>query len=117
MNIYKQIEKIFENEGTLPPSWAMELLSEIREIKAQLSVQTQKIERNSADFYRYVNELRNSMRADTVNNIFPEVMYDNRRLGITFKGLLYDKKTTELLPTEEAFRAYQYLYNHKVKAI
>lgn len=55
------------------------------------------------------------MKPDIYNNIYPEVKYKDKVLGIDNKGLLYDKNTLKFLSKEEAFEAYRYFYNNQDK--
>jgi len=119
MDIYEKIDSIFSGEAENKPVWANDILSELKEIKILLQnqsklLQTQQTTSNSnQDFYNFVNKFRLSMKADTVKNIYPTFYYNDRKLGIDFKGLLYDKKTLHILPRDEAFKVYRYAYEQQ----
>ena len=117
-NIFAQIDAIFQHEtpSQQPPVWANEILQELREIKQLLQEQRQQSNsRISKDFYRFIQEFRRSMKADTQNNIYPTYHYENRKLGIDFKGWLYDKETTKYLTKEEAYKVYKHAYQVHLK--
>jgi hypothetical protein len=117
MNVYQQVEKLL-NEQDDRPLWADEILFELREIKDLLT----KINRDknsnrakSSGYFAFVKKLRRELRADIQNNIYPEITYFHKKLGINFKGYLYDKQTQETLKKEEAFKVYEYLYKNQKK--
>lgn len=120
MDIYEKIDAIFAGEAEEKPPWAEEILDELREIKSLLK-ENQAPQKhsvtsyeNSTGLYTFVKEFRRSMRADTLNNIYPTFVYKGKRLGVDFKGLLYDKESTRILPRAEAYKVYEYAYNqHK----
>jgi len=116
MDIYKKIDMIFSGEAEEKPVWAREILEELQEIKTLL--QEDKVQKKQSirayhqdGLYQFIKGFRLSMRANTLKNIYPTFEYHERKLGIDFKGLLYDKKTTRILPREEAYRVYKYAYN------
>ncbi|MEA3522724.1 MAG: hypothetical protein U9R50_07095 [Campylobacterota bacterium] len=116
MNIYEKIDVIFSGEAEDKPQWADEILTQLQEIKILLQEQkqhpqsSQKISRN---FYAFIKEFRISMRANTTEKIYPTFIYDNKRLGVDFKGLLYDKESSKLLSKDEAYKVYKYAYSHQ----
>jgi len=119
MNIHEKIEKIFSQERSDAPNWAIELLDELKIIRSMLVNQKPKelSPQNHTSFYNFVNDFRVSMKPDVANNIYPEVIYKNKKIGVNFKGLLYYKENGSLLPREEAFKIYRYLYEHKLQAV
>jgi len=116
MNVYEQVEKLL-HETPERPEWADAMLFELREIKRLLEqMQTSRPAAHSkgkADYFRFVNRLRKELRADILNDIYPEIRYDGRELGINFKGYIYDKATTKELPAHEAFAVYRFLYDNR----
>lgn len=123
MNIHDKIEKIFSQTRADAPEWAIELLQELKEIKQMLHAQTPQPNQahyqpqNNSSFYDFVSDFRESMKADIINNIYPEVEYQNKKIGVNFKGLLYYKSDSSLLNRDEAFRVYRFLYESKSKAV
>ncbi len=115
-NIYEQVEKLL-NEQDNHPKWVDEMLFELREIKKLLqNTNKSKIEaQNKTGYFTFVNKLRKEMRADIISGIYPEVHYQDKILGVNFKGHLYDKATTEELPALEAFAVYRFLYENRSK--
>ncbi|MEA1892886.1 MAG: hypothetical protein U9N33_09260 [Campylobacterota bacterium] len=118
MNIYEQIDVIFSGEAEDKPKWAEEILGELKEIKQLLKEQRNSEIHNSTNkasqkFYNFIKEFRISMRANTIKNIYPTFVYNNRKLGVDFKGLLYDKSTSRLLSRDEAYTVYKYAYNQQ----
>lgn len=123
MNIHDKIEKIFSQTRSDAPQWAIELLQELKEIKQLLQTQASQLvpvqypSQNNSLFYEFVNDFRNKMRADVINNIYPEVEFQNKKIGVNFKGLLYYKSDSSLLRKDEAFKVYRYLYESKNKSV
>lgn len=101
------------------PSWAAEIISELRKIRIILennALHHQNNNRQDNGFREFVAQFRKDMQPNTNTNHYPEVMVDGRRIGVDFKGLLYDKKTSKLLSRQEAFRIYRLLYSeHRFK--
>jgi hypothetical protein len=116
-NIYDQIEKIFQQDSDLPPAWAVELINEIREVKQLLQSREKPRASNNLNFYAFVNQFRESMKANTEKRIFPEIQYNDHMIGVDNKGYLYYKENAQTLSRDEAFRVYRYLYENKDKVL
>jgi hypothetical protein len=116
-NIYEKIEKIFQQDATLPPQWALELMNEIREVKQLLQNREKPRASNNLNFYAFVNKFRESMKADAEKSIFPEIQYNHQAIGVDSKGHLYYKENAKTLQTNEAFRVYRFLYENKDKVL
>jgi|GEM_PF-1859770 len=120
MNVLDQVEKLIDDQRQ-NPQWADAILFELREIKRLLqnmqptSPTPQKTTTDKHAYFAFVNRLRKELRADIVNDIYPEINYQGKTLGVNFKGHLYDKATTEELPAHEAFSVYRFLYDNKEK--
>ncbi len=112
MTVYDQMEKLLSESDTRP-SWADEILFELREIKHILKENRHPRHKNNRDYFRFVDRLRQEMRADIANDIYPEILYKGRTLGINLKGFIYDKTTAEDLPAHEAFEVYRFLYDNR----
>lgn len=117
MTIQEKIEKIFAGESDNRPEWASELLTELKDIKSMLQETKQEKKVHDYSFYDFVNDFRKSMMPNVQNNIYPEVEYDGRKIGVNYRGLLYYKGDLSLLPKNEAFKVYRYLYNHEKYAV
>jgi len=116
-NIFEQIDSIFCNDPNHPPQWAMELLIEIREVKQLLLQQKQKSaskQRISKEFYQFIKDFRKSMQPLPQNDFYPTYTYKGKKLGIDFKGLLYDKTTTNYISRAEAYEVYEFAYKEHV---
>lgn len=115
MNIYEKIDVMFSGNAEDKPKWADEILGELKEIKQLLEEQRNSKNTNkpSQNFYNFIKEFRISMRADTIQNIYPTFVYNNRMLGVDFKGLLYDKSTSRHLSKDEAYTVYRYAYDQQ----
>ncbi len=113
MNVYEKIEKLYQNPDQAELMW--QILSELEEIKRVLKdmENPRRNRRTNRDYYDFVNYFRERMRADMDKEVFPEVHYHNRRVGVNFKGHLYDKETTNVLPRIEAFALYEYYYEKR----
>ena len=109
MTIHEKIEKIFAQESDNRPEWATELLTELKEIKSMLQVASEAKKVHDYTFYDFVNSFRKSM--------MPNVQNNEQRLGVNFKGLLYDKESSYLLSRAEAINVYRYLYKHNKDAV
>ena len=112
-DIYKKIDAIFANELNQRPAWVDEILDEIKKMSIIMEERHQEQKKMDRAFFRFVKEFRATMYADTQNNRYPKINYNNRILGVNFKGLLYDVKTSKLLATKEAFRVYEDLYKQR----
>lgn len=117
-NIYEEIEKIF-TEKPIEENFAQEILNELKEIKSLLKNKQQPVNiaqpNKKRGMYQFVKDLRISLKADTINNIYPEIDYHGTMLGVNFKGLLYEKKDLRVLSKYEALKAYEYFF-HAQKA-
>lgn len=113
MNIYEKIDKLYSKDNQ--DKILKQILSELYEIKAALKTMEnpRRNRKINKDYYNFVNSFRNKMQPDTENKIYPEVQYKGRRIGVNFKGYLYDKDTTNTLPKIEAFELYEYFYEKK----
>lgn len=115
----KRIEQLFDHtepSNETMPQWAKELMQEIRSLK-QTVASLQRIpavkpeeKRHDRSYYDFVKTLRSTLMPNPIDNDYPEVKLDERRLGITNQGLLYDKSTGSTLSREDAFNAYKALY-------
>ena len=121
MNLYDKIEALYQNNGkksTPPPSDILrEMLNELKEIKTLLSSNYKKTSKIDISLKEFVAEFRKKMQPNTNINHYPEVEYKGRVLGVNFKGLLYDKATSNLITTQEAFEVYRYFYNEHLNKI
>jgi uncharacterized coiled-coil DUF342 family protein len=117
MNVYQQVEKLLQEQDDRP-AWADEILFELKEIKDMLSkidkTSNQNRSKNSG-YFSFVKKLRNELRADIQNGIYPEIDYFHKKLGINFKGHIYNKETNEVLKKEDAFKVYEFLYKNRKK--
>jgi hypothetical protein len=112
-DIYQKIDAIFTQELTERPAWVDEILDEIKKLNIKVQERNQEQKKVDRAFFRFLKEFRSSMYADTQNNRYPKINYHGRVLGVNFDGLLYDVKSSKLLPTKEAFKIYKYLYREK----
>lgn len=121
MTVYEKIEKIFQHQELDRPAWADEILQELRQINAKLDAKPLMHVQNHSykqdDFYEFIKNFRIQMKADIVNNVYPEVEYNGKRYGINFNGLLYNKETTATISTAEAKIIYRFLYENKCKSV
>jgi len=116
-NIFKQIDSIFYEDPNHPPQWAMELLLEIREVKSLLLQQKQQStpkQTISKEFYQFIKDFRKSMQPSPQNDFYPTYTYKGKKLGIDFKGLLYDKATTNYISRAEAYEVYEFAYKEHI---
>ncbi len=111
-NIYEQIDKMLNTDESRP-AWADEILRELKEIKTLLNQHKPKKPKRDREYFKFVDMLRERMRADIELGNYPEIYYQGKTLGINFKGHIYDKSDTKTLPSHEAFRIYRFLYENK----
>ena len=117
MDIYEKIDAIFSEEDENKPQWASEILTELKEIKALLATKhthpSPKAYTGEAQsiYYDWVKNFRKRMKAKPSEDIYPSFDYQGRTLGIDFKGLLYDKKSAQIISKQEAFKIYKFAYN------
>ena len=104
---------IFSQELTDRPAWVDEILDEIKKLNSMVEERHQEQKKMDRAFYHFIKDFRLNMYADTQNSRYPKINYNGRILGVNFNGLLYDVKTSNLLPTKEAFRVYKYLYKKR----
>ena len=103
-----------ENEALW--SYVSKMASELKELREKLATPTPS--RNASDkysseaYFAFVTKLRGKMRANVEKNYYPSINIDGMKLGIDFKGLLYDQKTKRTLPRALAFEVYHRLYDH-----
>lgn len=114
MSVYDQIDAIFSREADDKPQWANEILKELKEIKTLLKEQKQTYVDD--EYYDFIKRFRREMRASIDDNLYPTFDYKGRRLGIDFKGLLYDKSTSRIIPKKEAFEIYRFAYEQQKQA-
>jgi hypothetical protein len=112
-DIYKKIDAIFSHELTDRPAWVDEILDEIKKLNSVVEESHEEQKKMDKAFYRFIKDFRLNMYADTQSSRYPKINYNGRILGVNFNGLLYDVKSSNLLPTKEAFRVYQYLYKKR----
>lgn len=123
MNIYDKIEAIFHTNIEENPPWVEEMLTELQEIKQLLQEQKplllqqsqKRFEPIDSKFYAFVQSFREEMKANITKGVYPTFVYAGKRLGVDFKGLLYDKESSKLLSRYEAFKVYRYAYEHQEK--
>jgi len=117
MTVYEQIDAIFSGEAQDKPQWANEILSELKEIKNLLKEETKIPSKEKklydSEYYNFVKEFRQKMKASTKDKIYPTFNYQGKKLGIDFKGLLYDKSTSKIIPKKEAFKIYKFAYEQQ----
>jgi len=116
-SVYEKIDKIYRKElkNDNEPSWVGEFRAELKEIKSLLKdlQNPRRNRRKNQDYFNFVKELRRRLMADVESGVYPEVIYNGRRIGANNKGFLYDKATTKSLPANEAFALYEYFYAKK----
>lgn len=111
MNVYDKIDTIFSQESSDMPEWASEILNELYEIKTLLKKEKQ-VKIYNSQYYDFIKEFRKSMQANIQNNYYPEIEHKGKKIGVNFKGLLYDKESSKLLSTSEAYEVYKKLYEN-----
>lgn len=122
MDLFDKIDSIFKaSDDSTPPLWAKEILDELKEIKLALSSlnyttfkETQAHNtRYDKDYMSFVNSFRTKMKPDTLNDIYPEFIYQDQKIGVNLKGHLYYKDSGLTIDKEEAFKIYRWLYEQE----
>ncbi len=112
MKLQEEIEKLLKNQDNTVNDLLEAILIELKEINKTLKEKPKNSYKNR-DYYNFINKLRKNLRADVEKNIYPEINFNNRRIGVTFNGYLYDKETNENLKAYEAYEVYDFLYKNK----
>lgn len=112
-NIFEKIDSIFDGYTEDKPRWANEIIEELKEIKLLLKNTNQTVKKFDKNYYNFIKEFRIFMKADTYNKIYPKIKYNDKTLGVNFKGYLYDVNSHDTLSKDEAFNAYEYFYTQK----
>ncbi|MCD8477857.1 MAG: hypothetical protein LRY68_08150 [Sulfurospirillum sp.] len=88
------------------------MLEELRSIKEHLASQASSAQpkKASPEFMNFVKQFRLLMMANTFENIYPEVIYEGRYVGVDYQGYLYDKKTQMRLNMNDASALYKMMY-------
>ena len=110
MDIYKQLDELLKEEAIECEQLIKEVIKEIKDLKKLLQ---QNKSSNNNNYYKFVNQLRKSLKADVKNKIYPEIIYKNKKYGIDFNGYIYDKTTTNTLKAHQAFEIYEFLYKNR----
>lgn len=113
-SVYDKIDKLYANDTDIS-TLAIEIRSELKEIKALLKDMNnpRRNKYKNKDYFTFVDELRKKLQADTEKEIYPELDYQGKRIGVNFKGFLYDKSTIKNVTSQEAFAIYEYFYTRK----
>ena len=120
-NIFEQIDDIFSDEYDRP-SWANELLDEIKDLKKIINLQAQNISKasykyqnknNDYDLYQFINNFREDMKPNVSENHYPTFQYEGINYGINLKGHIYNKDDSISVSRDKAFKIYRYLYEHQ----
>ncbi len=107
MNIYKQLDKLLEEESSDCQELMQQILKELKELKTLIKKQ------DKSDYYKFINRIRKELKADIKNNIYPEITYNNKTYGIDFNGFIYDKQTSKTLKPQDAYDIYKFLYRNR----
>lgn len=114
-NIHEQIEALYTSSSNHDSEALEAIILELKEIKNLLKASSivkepkARIKRDKV-YYAFVKSFRKLLKADTIKDIYPEVIFKGKRLGANFDGLLYYKSTGRLLSTKNAFEVYDYFY-------
>jgi len=119
MDLDKMIQNLLKedkqniNNLDEPPSWAKEIIKEIKEIKSLLKKSNYKKTNYKKEYYSFVNNLRKKLKSDVKDNKHPKIYYNNKYYGISEEGLLYNMHTLNNLSTYKAFEIFEFLYKNK----
>jgi len=120
MTIYEKIEQLYTkvpNQQIINTDALNSIIDELRAIKELLSEQhTYAPKKASPEFMQFVKQFRLLMMANTFENIYPEVLFESRCVGVDYQGYLYDKKTQRRLNMEDASRLYKMMFQEHIKS-
>ncbi len=115
-NLKEKIENLVSNQEDTTNDLLLQILQELKKVNINLKrLNKTTNNRKGRDYYNFVNKLRKDLKADIDKNIYPEIRYNNRKIGVTLNGYLYDKTTNENLKAYEAYEIYEYLYKNRDK--
>ena len=117
MTVYDKVEKLFEEKIDETPSWAEEIIKELKAIRQLLSKTdllsnktVKSTKKPGKDYFIFLRNFRKRMSPNPDKDIYPEIEYKGKILGVNNNGYLYDKKTLKTLPGYEAFEIFEYFY-------
>jgi hypothetical protein len=117
LNHLDNIENSFNNvASTNMPVWAKYLLSEIQELKSLIKNSNNSYYSSNGrdiNYNNFVQNIRKMLVANPSANYFPEIIYNNTKIGLDINNLLYYKHNSKNLTRNEAFEVYEFLYKHR----
>lgn len=117
MNLYQKIEDLYQENNKVKKNQQddinTQILVELRQIKDLLSTNYVKPKTIDSSFREFIAKFRKNLMPN--ENTYPEINYKNQILGVNYKGLLYDKSTSNLLSRSDAFEVYGYFYQKSLR--
>ena len=112
MNLKEQIEGLLSQDDS--SNILKEILEELKKINKKLDTKSNKYDdNNNRKYYKFINRLRKELKPIPEDNIYPEILYKGRKIGVTKKGYLYDKSTNSNLKVSKAYEIYEFLYKNR----
>ncbi len=114
MNIQEQVEQLLQEQEDTTYELLLQILQELKKININLKRVINKKNTNR-DYYNFVNSLRDKLKPNPNENIYPTILFEDKTIGVSKNGYLYDKATNQNLKAHEAFKVYQFLYANQDK--
>ncbi len=114
MNIQDQVEQLLQEQDDNTNEILLQILQELKKININLKRSLNNKNKNR-DYYNFVNSLRDKLKPKPKENIYPEIRFEDKTIGVSKNGYLYDKATNQDLKAHEAYKLYQFLYKNQDK--
>ena len=115
MKLEEEINKLLQDQDETTTDLLIEILKELKEINKTLKQKLKSTakKRRDRDYYSFINRLRRDLRTDVDKNFSPEIKYNNKQIGVSLDGYLYNKKTNKNLRAFEAYEVFDFLYKNR----
>ena len=114
MNIQDQVEQLLQDQEETSNEILLQILHELKKININLKRALNNKNKNR-DYYNFINKLRDKLKPNPQENIYPTIRFEDKTIGLSKNGYLYDKATNQDLKAHEAYKLYQFLYKNQEK--
>ncbi len=115
-DLKQQIEKLVSNQEDTTNDLLQQILQELKKVNINLKrLNNIPKNRKKQDYYNFINKLRKDLTPIPEQNIFPQINFKDRHIGVTKNGYLYDKETNAKLKPHQAYEIYEFLYQNRDK--
>lgn len=112
MNIKDQVEQLLQTQEDSTNEILLQILQELKKININLKRALNNKNRNR-DYYNFVNSLRDKLKPNPQENRYPEIHFEDKTIGLSNNGYLYDKETNQDLKAHQAYKLYHFLYDNR----